>query len=137
MSYYFKKPLPKFSDKAVWQELKKQCYDGTIEYEDFPADEYKYFDKLRLLYLKYKFAGMSKDEAARQEIALLREYEQTKERDSRSLKVYKKYQENIKRFDELRIKINKADDPMEKLRYALEIISVITDDECFMKINFK
>lgn len=134
---YLKKPLPKFSDEAVWQELKKQCYDGTIEYEDFPADEYKYFDQLRLLYLKYKFAGMSKDEARRRELQLSCEYEQSKEADKIRLKVYKEYQDNIKRFDELRIKINKADEPMEKLRYALEIISVITDDECFMRINLK
>lgn len=63
---YFKKPLPRFSDSEVWQELKRQCYDGTIEYEDFPADEYKYFDMLRITYLKYKFAGMPKTEAAKQ-----------------------------------------------------------------------
>lgn len=134
---YFKKPLPRFSDSEVWQELKRQCYDGTIEYEDFPADEYKYFDMLRITYLKYKFSGMPKTEAAKQERLLLREYEQSKERDSRSLKVYQEYQKNIKRFEILKIKINKADDPMIKLSYALEIIGIITGDDSFMRINLK
>lgn len=134
---YYKKPLPKFSDEAVWQELKRQCYDGTIEYEDFPADEYKYFDQLRLLYLKYKFAGMPKDEALRRELQLACEYEQSKEADKIRLKVYKEYQDNVKRFELLKIKVNKADDPMEKLAYALEIIGIVTGDNIFKKINLK
>lgn len=130
---YFKKPLPKFSEVEVWQELKRQCYDGTIEYEDFPADEYKYFDRLRIIYLKYKFSGMPKDEAVQLERYLLREYEQSKERDSRSLKVYQEYQKNIKRFEMLKIAIRKADDPMKKLAVALEIIDVVTGDDSFMR----
>jgi len=134
---YFKKPLPRFSEVEVWQELKRQCYDGTIEYEDFPADEYKYFDRLRITYLKYKFSGMPKTEAAKQERLLLCEYEQSKERDSRSLKVYQEYQKNIKRFEMLKIAIRKADDPMIKLSYALEIIGIITGDDSFMRINLK
>ena len=78
---------------------------------------------------------MPKTEAAKQERLLLREYEQSKERDSRSLKVYK--EKNIKRFEMLKIEINKADDPMTKLSYALEIIGIITGDDSFMRINLK
>lgn len=80
---------------------------------------------------------MPKTEAAKQERLLLREYEQSKERDSRSLKVYQEYQKNIKRFETLKIKINKTDDPMIKLSYALEIIGIITGDDSFMRINLK
>lgn len=63
----FKPPLPDFSDPKVWQEFKRQCYDGTIEYEDFPADEYKYFDRLRITYLCYQYNHLPKDEAEQTE----------------------------------------------------------------------
>lgn len=134
---YFKKPLPKFQNEEVWKELKRQCYDGTINYEDFPADEYKYFDRLRIIYLNFKFNGLPKEAATVQERALLKEYQRNKEKDSVTLKIYKKYQENIKRYYVLITAVNKAETPLEKLDPALEIIGLVTGDEGFYYRNSK
>ena len=134
---YYKKPLPDFSDEAVWKDLKRQCYDGTINYEDFPADEYKYFDRLRIIYLEFKFAGMSKEEAMQQECQLSKEYRLSKERVAQSLKVCRKYQDNIKRSEHLRIQVNKAKSDHDKLIPALEIIGLLTDDESFLRMNLE
>lgn len=134
---YFKKPLPDFKDPDIWKSLKRQCYDGTLDYEDYPADEYKYFDKLRITYLEYKFNNLPKDKAAERERLLLKEYQQAKQTEDRELKVYREYQSNIKRLDSLRIEINKAAALKEKLRAALEIVGIVTGDGDFMRRNLK
>lgn len=134
---YFKKPLPNFADEAVWNDLERQCYDGTIDYEDFPADEYKYFDKLRIVYLRYKFDNMPKAEAAESKRLLLKEYKLSKDKAAQSFKVCRKYQNNIKKFELLKTAINKAGSAQDKLTPALEIIGMITDDDIFMRINLE
>ena len=132
-----RKPLPNFKDSDVWKNLKRQCYDGTLDYEDYPADEYKYFDRLRLTYLEFKFNRLPQEEAATRERLLLKEYQQAKQTAARSLEVYREYQANIKRLDSLRIEINKADTLEGKLRAALEIVGIVTGDGDFMKKNLK
>lgn len=132
---YYKKPLPRFHDPAVWAELKRQCYDGSIDYEGFPADEYKYFDRLRIIYLEFKFAGMPKDAAAEAERLLLAEYTASKEHDRRSLDIFRRYLRNKLRFRESMIKINRSSVPAEKYAAALAAISAATNDELFARIN--
>ena len=132
-----KKPLPNFKDPDVWKSLKRQCFDGELFYEDFPADEYKYFDRLRTTYLEYQVNVLSKSEAAERERLLLKEYQQSKQTAARSLEVYREYQANIKRLDSLRIEINKAQTVEGKLRPALEIVGIVTGDGDFMRRNMK
>ena len=132
-----RKPLPNFKDSDVWKNLKRQCYDGTLDYEDYPADEYKYFDRLRLTYLEFKFNRLPQEEAATRERLLLKEYQQAKQTASRSLEVYREYQANIKRLDSLRIEINKAQTVEGKLRAALEIVGIVTGDGNFANRNLK
>ena len=131
------KTLPDFKDPDIWNGLKKQCYDGGLIYKDFPADEYKYFDRLRTVYLEYQAIKISKYEAAEHERLLLREYRQSKQTAARSLEVYREYQANIKRLDSLRIEINKAQTVEGKLRAALEIVGIVTGDGDFMNRNLK
>ena len=131
------KTLPDFKDPDIWNGLKKQCYDGGLIYNDFPADEYKYFDRLRTVYLEYQADVLSKSEAAERERLLLREYQQAKQTAARSMEVYQQYQANIKRLDSLRIEINKSDTLEGKLRAALEIVGIVTGDGDFMRRNLK
>ena len=131
------KTLPDFKDPDIWNGLKKQCYDGGLIYNDFPADEYKYFDRLRTVYLEYQANVFSKSEAAERERLLLREYQQSKQTAARSLEVYREYQANIKRLDSLRIEINKAQTVEGKLRAALEIVGIVTGDGEFANRNLK
>ena len=132
------KTLPDFKDPDIWNGLKKQCYDGErFFYSDFPADEYKYFDRLRTTYLEYQVNVLSKSEAAERERLLLRECQQSKQTIARSLEVYREYQTNIKRLNGLRIEINKAQTVEGKLRAALEIVGIVTGDGDFVRRNLK
>ena len=129
------KTLPDFGDPDIWNGLKKQCYSCKLIYKYFPADEYKYFDRLQMIYREYKAGDIPKAEAESQEQLLAKEYRNAKQTASRSLEVYREYQANIKRFDSLRIEINKADTVEGKLRAALEIVGIVTGDKDFGRRN--
>ena len=131
------KTLPDFGDPDIWNGLKKHCYSGKLIYKDFPADEYKYFDRLQMIYREYRAGDIRKKDAEAEERLLLKEYQQAKQTASRSLEVYREYQANIKRFDSLRIEINKADTVEGKLRAALEIVGIVTGDGDFANRNLK
>ena len=131
------KTLPDFGDPDIWNGLKKQCYSGKLIYRDFPADEYKYFDRLQMIYREYRAGDMTKSEAEAQEQLIIKEYRNAKQTAARSLEVYREYQANIKRLNGLRVEINKADTLEGKLRPALEIVGIVTGDGDFMKRNLK
>ena len=80
---------------------------------------------------------MTKSEAEAQEQLIIKEYRDAKQTAARSLEVCRQYQANIKRFDSLRIEINKADTLEGKLRAALEIVGIVTGDGAFMRRNLK
>ncbi len=130
---YYRKPLPDFSSEAVWKDLKRQCYDGTIDYEDFPADEYKYFDRLRIIYLRFKFDNLPKEEAERQERLLSDEYSLSKKKAA----ICRKYQDSIKHSEQLKIQVSKAKSDRDKLIPALKAVGLLTDDESFYRINME
>ena len=131
------KTLPDFGDPDIWNGMKKQCYSGQLIYKDFPADEYKYFDRLQMIYREYRAGDIPKSEAEAQEQLLAKEYRNAKQTASRSLEVYREYQANIKRLDSLRIEINKAQTLEGKLRAALEIVGIVTGDGEFANRNLK
>ena len=131
------KILPDFGDPDIWNGLKKQCYSGKLIYKDFPADEYKYFDRLQMIYREYRAGDMTKSEAEAQEQLIIKEYRNAKQTASRSLEVYREYQANIKRLDSLRVEINKAQTVEGKLRAALEIVGIVTGDGNFTRRNLK
>ena len=131
------KTLPDFGDPDIWNGMKKQCYSGKLIYKDFPADEYKYFDRLQMIYREYRAGDIPKSEAEAQEQMLIKEYRNAKQTASRSLEVYQQYQVNIKRLDSLRIEINKAQTVEGKLRAALEIVGIVTGDGEFTNRNLK
>ena len=131
------KTLPDFGDPDIWNGMKKQCYSDKLIYKDFPADEYKYFDRLQMIYREYRAGDIPKSEAEAQEQLLIKEYQNAKQTASRSLEVYRQYQANIKRLDRLRIEINKSDTLEGKLRAALEIVGIVTGDGNFANRNLK
>lgn len=126
---------PDFKNPLVWKDLKRKCFDGSINYENFPANEYKYFDKLRILYLKFQSNMIGHREAEQEERLIYNSYVRERERSETGLRTHRIYNKNRLRLNGLKISINKAETPEEKLKFALELISQLTDDELFVKIN--
>ena len=117
-----------------FKKLERQAFDGSIDLDKLPAAEYRYFDRIRRLYHKYKFEGMPKNFAEKMKSIAYNEYLHDKADRERVRCAYAQYQHNIKLAEVLKAEINKA--PIEdKLAPALKAVGLLTGDELFYKIN--
>ena len=124
-----------FRDEAIFKKLESECYTDTLDYDSFPAAEYKYFSRLRKIYSDYKFGGLDKDTAAKRKAGIYADYRLDAERDGLIGKVYAEYQDNIRKAGTLRSDIDKAKTAEDKLRYALECIEAMTGETGFARRN--
>ena len=126
-----------FRDEEIFKKLESECYTDTLDFDSFPAAEYKYFSRLRKIFSDYKFNGLDKDTAAKRKAVIYTEYRQDAERDGLIGRVYAEYQENIRKAGTLRSDIDKAKTVEDKLRYCLECIEAMTGETGFAKRNMK
>ena len=124
-----------FQDEAIFKKFESECYTDTLDYDCFPAAEYKYFSRLRKIYSDYKFGGLDKDTAAKRKAEIYADYRHDAERDGLIGRVYAEYQENIRKAGTLRSEIDKAKTVEDKLRYCLECIEAMTGETGFSRRN--
>ena len=113
------------------QEIKKlehQAYDGSINIDPLPAPEYRYFDRLRRLYEKYKFDKMPREFAERMKRIAYSEYRQDIEEHKRYTLMYAQYQYNIKQAGTLRSELENAADIYDIADKAVMIVGLLTGD---------
>ena len=113
------------------QEIKKlehQAYDGSINIDPLPAPEYRYFDRLRRLYEKYKFDKMPREFAERMKRIAYSEYRQDTELRTRYTLMYVQYQYNIKQAGTLRSELEKSDVIYDIADKAVMIVGLLTGD---------
>ena len=124
-----------FRDEAIFKKLESECYTDTLDFDSFPAAEYKYFSRLRKIYSDYKFGGLDKNTAAKRKAGIYADYRLDAERDGLIGRVYAEYQDNIRKAGTLRSEIDKAVTAEDKLRYALECIEAMTGETGFSRRN--
>ena len=124
-----------FQDEDIFKKLESECYTDTLDFDSFPAAEYKYFSRLRKIYSDYKFGGLDKDTAAKRKAEIYADYRLDAERDGLIGKIYAEYQLNIRKAGTLRSEIDKAVTVEDKLRYALECIEAMTGETGFARRN--
>lgn len=124
-----------FKDTDTFHKLERQAYDGTLDVSDFPPAEYKYFSELRKIYYAFKFEGLSKEDASRQKSIMLRHYHEDLQEHEDRLAVYRNYQNNIRISEMLKTEIQKSYDIHDIAVTAIQIIGLLTNDECFIKTN--
>ncbi len=123
-----------FNDSDTRKRLERQAYDGTIDVADFPPAEYMYFSELRRIYYVFKFEGLSKEEAEKRKQMLLRRYnESTAEREN-FCRVYREYQDNIRRAGGLIAQIHKSQNIREIALLACTAIGLMQGDSAFAKL---
>ena len=116
------------------KRLERQAYDGSINLDNLPAPEYRYFDRIRRLYEKYKFdKNMPKDFAERMKRIAFSEYMQDIEDRKRYTSMYAQYQYNIKQADKLKIEAEKADTVYRIACCTADIVGMLTGDEGYGK----
>ena len=124
-----------FQDEEIFKKLESECYTDTLDFDSFPAAEYKYFSRLRKIFSDYKFNGLDKDTAAKRKAVIYAEYRHDAERDGLIGRVYAEYQKNIRKAGTLRSDIDKAKTAEDKLRYALGCIEAMTGETGFARRN--
>lgn len=122
-----------FNNPEHFKALERQAYDGTIEVEGFPQAAYRYFDSLRLLYARYKYDNLSKEEAAAKKQKLLAQYNEATAVINGMKTAYQYYQNNIRRAGLLLSQIEKADNLTEMVLLSAEAIGCMTGDAEFLK----
>lgn len=124
-----------FKDKETFRQLERQAYDGTLDVANFPPAEYKYFSELRKIYYAFKFERLAKSDAEKQKAVLLRHYHEDLQEHEDRLAVYRHYQDNIRTSEMLKTEIQKSRDIHDIAVTAIQIIGLLTNDECFIKTN--
>lgn len=115
------------------KRLERQAYDGSINLDNLPAPEYRYFDRLRRLYEKFKFGGMPKEFAERMKRIAYSEYMQDIEKHKRYTLMYAQYQYNIKQASHLKAEAEKAQTLYRIACCTADIVGMLTGDEGYGK----
>lgn len=133
MNLYMHERIPKFNfnNPADFRKLEQMAYDMVIEIDDFPPAAYRYFDKLRNLYARYKYDNLSIQSAEIEKKKLLSDYIKANEAYRNWCEVYKAYQENIRKAGTLMSEIEKSEDIIQIADKACQVIGLMTGDEHF------
>ncbi|WP_295088224.1 hypothetical protein [Ruminococcus sp.] len=123
-----------FSDADVRKRLERQAYDGTLDVSDFPPAEYMYFSELRRIYYDYKFESLSKEDAELKKRLLIRRYNEAASEHIMFCRVYKDYQNNIRKAGTLISQIHKSHDIREIAQLACAAIGLMQGDNSFASI---
>ena len=128
-----------FLDPEDFKKLETDCYKAgvrgcTIDYSNFPAAEYRYFERLCGVYTKYSREEISLEEAKAQKLALYKDYKNDLAQYLKYSEVCKKHQETVKATEQLcsalcKMTIKFPDDVHEALRTALKIVSAARGED--------
>lgn len=113
------------------EELDQLANSRMAIEKTMPLMDYAYCLKMRELYADYRERLITLEACKKRKEEIIKEYEEC----SNCLGVHKRYQENIKKSEMLRLEINKSNNLEEMLIKSLECISLMTSDETFYKIN--
>ena len=87
--------------------MERKAWNGVLEYREFPAPEYKFFDTVRIIGERHRYdkipAELLKDDV----LAARRAYQREREELQYSLDIHKKYQDATMRSDQLRIAVER------------------------------
>ena len=119
------------------QEMEKAAYYGQLDFNDFPAAEYRFFDRIQDIGYRVRHEALPKELAAEEREKARRDYDKDLDERQERLRIYRKYQEAILKTDSLICGLEKTDSREEKLRLALEALSLLTGDEGLVRRNLR
>jgi len=122
-----------FTNPEQFHELEKQAYQGTLDYDEFPPCEYKYFARLCQVYYAFRFEGLLQGEAERAKKLIFRQYQQELQDYQYYTDFVKRWHANIRNAGSYRDEILKTSDTVEKYILAVKCVGAMTGDEVFVK----
>lgn len=108
--------------------LERLAWKEQLDFSEFPAPEYKFFDTIQALGIKCRNEGIPPG-LLEKDIAKARRIYRSESMDYRHSKwIYGKYQDAILLSDNLRCQMTKEDDPGKVLHMALYAVELLTGD---------
>lgn len=118
-----------FTNPETFSDLEEQAIDGTLNYDDFPPNEYKYFSKLSKLGYHNRHSGWTKETCEALQEELYAEYCEHKAHSFEELS--KRIQENLRKAETLVTEIYFAKSKEDILTQALTVIECLTNENGF------
>ena len=115
------------SDKelAAW---KKQILDGTADYSNEPPPLYQYLDRYNQSLQEYRAKQITKEQAKEKDIIAYRQYQNWQYLFDGYERLCKEHQENLTKYREWLVSMDKANTAEKKLEYACKILADVTGD---------
>ena len=120
-----------FTDKDVFEKLEDEAIDGVLNYDNFPPEEYKYFSKLAKLGYNNRHKGWSVEICEAKQEELRTDYSEEKAFANRFVAMFRQYNDNNIKVQELETKMYKAQNEDEMLCLAIKIIEKLLDENGF------
>lgn len=120
-----------------FRELERSAWNGVLDFAEFPAAEYKFFDTVRTIGYRHRHEKYPMD-FCKQDIEKARKvYEKEAEQLHYNLEANRIYQEAKIRSRELVNRIYKADNLADKLDAALMCVELLTHEAGLRDRNLK
>lgn len=118
-----------FKDSAEFDRLRKLAYDGQLDFNDFPAAEYRYFDRMQDIGYRSRHDEYYSREQAREACKkALCDYQDDIDTLSHNLAAAQQYLQSRLRMHELIPEIYKEHSPIAKLRLALQFVELTVNE---------
>lgn len=124
-----------FKNPEEFAALERQAYDGQLDFNDFPAAEYRYFDRIQNIGYRSRHEGLTREQARRERDKALRDYRDDIDALTGNLNAARQYTESRVRMGALVNEIYKEHSPLGKLRLALEFVELTLHEEGFARRN--
>ena len=120
-----------FTDMTVFEKFEDEAIDGVLNYEDFPPEEYKYFSKLAKLGYNNRHKGWDADICLEKQDEYRTKYSEEKAYANRFVVMFRQYNDNNIKVQELETQMYKAESEDDMLRFAIKIIEKLLDENGF------
>lgn len=124
-----------FKNPEEFAALERQAYDGQLDFNEFPAAEYRYFDRIQDIGYRSRHEGLTREQARRERDKALKDYRDDIDALTGNLNAARQYTESRVRMGALVNEIYKERTPLGKLRLALEFVELTLHEEGFARRN--
>ena len=124
-----------FKNPEEFAALERQAYDGQLDFNGFPAAEYRYFDRIQDIGYRSRHEGLTRELARSERDKALKDYRNDIDALTGNLNAARQYTESRVRMGALVNEIYKEHSPLGKLRLALEFVELTLHEEGFARRN--
>lgn len=124
-----------FKNPEEFTALERQAYDGQLDFNEFPAAEYRYFDRIQDIGYRSRHEDLTREQARSERDKVLKDYRNDIDALTGNLNAARQYTESRVRMGALANEIYKEHSPLGKLRLALEFVELTLHEEGFARRN--